>query len=490
VPIALRFEVNEQLLGCAGPLGYWKEETVIMDDETGSTDCVNVSVSIGANETNATSSDCSDDSSSMDSSDSNDDNTTKPTKTPRATGQREEALKRARAWNTITMGKWCAEPRHLSALMAQIGAAFGLTFEQQRPDAGEYIEVLWENVRQGALAHFAPVPKWPSSERPYDYASIMHAHSRAYAQLTTSPTVRALGANESEREARQLAMDGAKFDLSPWDRYQLVRAYCPANWPYSSSDDSGSGSGEEGVGGPNEGEGGTYNSAPGPVGNASSSPSPPLSLTPSPSVAPYSPSPSPPAEQGDGDGSALLPTDAPLPSCPRGYAFNPETRACEDFCSAARDCRECLSLSPDGALDAISSSTVPPFGLPVFHVHLSQIECVYCLSRRAGETGCRPAGLVAVEEDEYVETELVAVSPYTDSSDGNENDLAVDFYEDVCQSVDYLQPFEKTFNHCEVTVLEWREGNDASPSLLRGGPACPRQIFLTLFLIFCVWAWA
>jgi hypothetical protein len=65
-----------------------------------------------------------------------------------------------------------------SVLQHELGHAFGLIHEQQRPDRDAYITILTANIRQDALSQFSVIPVAVTTE--YDFDSIMHYKNCAF----------------------------------------------------------------------------------------------------------------------------------------------------------------------------------------------------------------------------------------------------------------------------------------------------------------------
>ena len=70
-----------------------------------------------------------------------------------------------------------------STLLHELGHAFGLIHEHQRPDRDQYISVLEDNVERGFLGMQVAVnfaPQEAQLQTAYDFTSIMHYDRKAF----------------------------------------------------------------------------------------------------------------------------------------------------------------------------------------------------------------------------------------------------------------------------------------------------------------------
>ena len=74
---------------------------------------------------------------------------------------------------------WCV---YLPIVIHELGHAVGFWHEQSRPDRDDYVDVLYENIINGAGFNFQKqqVDAINSLGVPYDYRSIMHYSSDAW----------------------------------------------------------------------------------------------------------------------------------------------------------------------------------------------------------------------------------------------------------------------------------------------------------------------
>lgn len=72
------------------------------------------------------------------------------------------------------------DPCTAGNLIHEIGHAFGLEHEQNRPDRNAYVTILYENVDKRYRLDFDPSPSTISAAGYYDYDSIMHYSATAF----------------------------------------------------------------------------------------------------------------------------------------------------------------------------------------------------------------------------------------------------------------------------------------------------------------------
>lgn len=77
---------------------------------------------------------------------------------------------------------WLA-PRCNAMLSAhELGHLLGLWHEQSRPDRDAYVQIIWENIREGHYANFNRRDREGRHEGEYDYDSIMHYSGQAFSK--------------------------------------------------------------------------------------------------------------------------------------------------------------------------------------------------------------------------------------------------------------------------------------------------------------------
>jgi hypothetical protein len=69
---------------------------------------------------------------------------------------------------------YLAEGCATGAVIHELGHAVGLWHEQSRPDRDDFVEVLWDNVKDGHAHNFRRLEDGARELGPYDYDSVMH----------------------------------------------------------------------------------------------------------------------------------------------------------------------------------------------------------------------------------------------------------------------------------------------------------------------------
>ncbi|XP_037084875.1 blastula protease 10-like [Pollicipes pollicipes] len=89
---------------------------------------------------------------------------------------------------SVSIGKGCAA---LVTVAHEISHALGFFHEQSRPDRDQYVEVLWDNIKQGKEANFRIKENAETLGVKYDFRSIMHYAKFAFS-TTGMPTLRSV----------------------------------------------------------------------------------------------------------------------------------------------------------------------------------------------------------------------------------------------------------------------------------------------------------
>lgn len=71
-------------------------------------------------------------------------------------------------------------------LQHELGHAFGLVHEHQRPDRDAYVLIYWRNIKPQAQSQFRVIPVEVSTD--YDFASVMHYGNCAFALNSCNPS--------------------------------------------------------------------------------------------------------------------------------------------------------------------------------------------------------------------------------------------------------------------------------------------------------------
>lgn len=77
----------------------------------------------------------------------------------------------------------------VGTVVHEILHALGFWHEQSRADRDEYVEILWENIREDQRHNFDKIGLNGQLQGPYDYDSIMHYSARAFS-VNGEPTIR------------------------------------------------------------------------------------------------------------------------------------------------------------------------------------------------------------------------------------------------------------------------------------------------------------
>ncbi|XP_078357409.1 blastula protease 10-like [Oculina patagonica] len=99
----------------------------------------------------------------------------------------------------------------------EIGHALGFWHEQSRPDRDNYVEIIWDNIKDDNKHNFKKYSHGmiDSLGSPYDYGSIMHYGKRDFAKLPWQTTIK----------TKNGASIGQRKHLSPLDVQQMNKYY-------------------------------------------------------------------------------------------------------------------------------------------------------------------------------------------------------------------------------------------------------------------------
>lgn len=116
----------------------------------------------------------------------------------------------------ISIGPRCDQ---MGIVAHEIGHALGFWHEQSRPDRDSYVMIYWRNIRRGMEHNFK---KYGSSRInslgvPYDYMSLMHYGSTAFANRRGVYTIKRKNGGTNL---------GQRYGLSPKDAQQAKLFYC------------------------------------------------------------------------------------------------------------------------------------------------------------------------------------------------------------------------------------------------------------------------
>ena len=117
----------------------------------------------------------------------------------------------------------------------EIGHALGLWHEQSREDRDRHIKIHWDNIKSDHVHNFNQHINDGDDHGPYDYASIMHYHAKAFAKDRNKPTITPI---DSEKRI------GQRQGLSAGDIATIRTLYlgkdpetgagkCPPSRPYT-----------------------------------------------------------------------------------------------------------------------------------------------------------------------------------------------------------------------------------------------------------------
>ncbi len=106
----------------------------------------------------------------------------------------------------------------LPTIIHEIGHAVGFWHEQSRPDRDDYVDILYDNIRNGYDHNFRKLSDYDvdSLGIGYDYNSIMHYNKWAFARHYRLDTIRA--------KDQDIPIGGG-YELSELDILQANRLY-------------------------------------------------------------------------------------------------------------------------------------------------------------------------------------------------------------------------------------------------------------------------
>nr|VZI50314.1 unnamed protein product [Spirometra erinaceieuropaei] len=122
---------------------------------------------------------------------------------------------------TISISKGCESE---GTVMHELGHALGFWHEQSRPDRDAYVQIFTDDIKSKNLFNFdkRSPDEIDSLGETYDYESIMHYHSAAFAKPNVSETIR-------PRECCPRPQIGQRIKPSAGDVRQMNKLYnCPS----------------------------------------------------------------------------------------------------------------------------------------------------------------------------------------------------------------------------------------------------------------------
>uniref|UniRef100_A0A7S4UW29 Metalloendopeptidase n=1 Tax=Alexandrium monilatum TaxID=311494 RepID=A0A7S4UW29_9DINO len=114
----------------------------------------------------------------------------------------------------LNMGIGCES---IGTAVHEMGHALGMGHEQKRKDREMYVNILWQNIANGRASQFTMDNAYYTAAG-YDYDSVMHYASNAFAKSSDKPTI--------QRKDGKLEEElGQRVGLSEGDILQLVDMY-------------------------------------------------------------------------------------------------------------------------------------------------------------------------------------------------------------------------------------------------------------------------